>query len=163
MIIFTTAYKQFAYEGFELEAVDYLLKPIDFERFAKAAEKAVDLKNYKSSALLAQEDGFFYVHSEYRMVKIIFKDIEYIESMEDYIKIHLSHEKPVLSLLSLKKTLEALPDQQFIRIHRSYIVPVAKVKSIQNKKIQLHTVVLPIGESYAEQVKKSLAIKPFPS
>ncbi len=163
MIIFTTAYKQFAFEGFELEAIDYLLKPIHFKKFTKAAEKALTLKNYKSSALTAQEDAFFYVHSEYRMVKILLKDIEYIESMEDYIKIHLSGQKPVLSLLSLKKTMLLLPAEQFVRIHRSFIVPVSKVKSIQNKKIQLSTVLLPIGEVYAAQVKVKLSLKQIPS
>jgi two-component system LytT family response regulator len=162
MLIFTTAHKQYAFEGFELEAIDYLLKPIDFAKFSKAVEKAAALKNYKSSALLAQEDAFIYVHSEYRMIRILLKDIEYIESMEDYIKIHLSDKKPVLSLLSLKKTMGLLPAQQFIRIHRSFIVPVSKVKSIHNKKIQLSTVTLPIGESYAAQVKKGLVIRQFP-
>ncbi|MEJ5963607.1 LytR/AlgR family response regulator transcription factor [Pedobacter immunditicola] len=163
MIIFTTAHKQFAFEGFEQEAVDYLLKPVNFKKFMKATEKAATLKNYKSSALLTQEDAFFYVHSEYRMVKILMKDIEYIESLEDYIKIHLEHQKPVLSLLSLKKTMLLLPAEQFIRIHRSYIVPVSRVKSIQHKKIQLSTVVLPIGESYAAQVRVQLSLKQFPS
>ena len=163
MLIFTTAYKQFAYDGFELEALDYLLKPIDFKKFSKAVEKALTLKNYKSSALVTQEDAFIYVHSEYRMVKILLNDIEYIESMEDYIKIHLGQEKPVLSLLSLKKTLELLPAEHFIRIHRSYIVPVSKVKTIQHKKIQLSTVTLPVGESYAAQVKTKLSLRQFPS
>jgi len=163
MIIFTTAHKQFAFEGFEQEAVDYLLKPINFKKFVKATEKATALKNYKSSALLTQEDAFFYVHSEYRMVKILLRDIEYIESMEDYIKIHLEDQKPVLTLLSLKKTMLLLPAEQFIRIHRSYIVPISRVKSIYNKKIQLSIVVLPIGESYAAQVRTQLSLKQFPS
>jgi len=158
MIIFTTAYKQFAFDGFELEAVDYLLKPIDFNRFAKAVNKAIDIKKYRTSPPLPQDDAFIYVHSEYRMIKILLKEIEYIESMEDYIKIHLATEKTVLTLLSLKKIIEILPNQQFKRIHRSYIVPVAKVKSVQHKKIQLTTVLLPIGESYAEQVKLWLNI-----
>ena len=83
--------------------------------------------------------------------------------MEDYIKIHLNEQKAVLSLLSLKKTMLLLPPEQFIRIHRSYIVPVSKVKSIQNKKIQLSTVLLPIGESYAARVKEQLSLKQFPS
>lgn len=154
MIIFTTAYKQFAYDGFELEAVDYLLKPINFERFSKAVYKAIDIKIYKDSKLSSQEEGFIYVHSEYRMIKVMLKEIEYIETMEDYIKIHLTNEKPVLTLMSLKKITEILPDEHFKRIHRSYLIPVSKIKSIQNKKIQLYTALLPIGESYAEQVKK---------
>ncbi|TDQ06973.1 LytR/AlgR family response regulator transcription factor [Pedobacter metabolipauper] len=153
MIIFTTAHKQFAFDGFELDAVDYLLKPIDFERFSKAIYKALDIKRYKSDIVSAEEDAFIYVHSEYRMIKIILKQIEYIESMEDYVKIHIHNEKPILSLMTLKKILEMLPDPQFKRIHRSYIIPVSKVRSVQNKKIQLETVVLPIGDSYLENVK----------
>jgi len=143
--------------------VDYLLKPINFKKSVKATEKAKTLKNYKSSALLTPEDAFFYVHSEYRMVKILLKDIEYIESMEDYIKIHLKHQKPVLTLLSLKKVMHLLPAEQFVRIHRNYIVPVSRVKSIQNKKIELRIVVLPIGESYAAQVRVQLSLRQFPS
>lgn len=159
MIIFTTAHKQFAFDGFELEAVDYLLKPIDFERFSKAVYKAIDLKKYKENAYSTHEEPVIYVHSEYRMIKIVLKDVEYIEGMEDYIKIHLKDNKPVLTLMSLKKILELLPEQQFKRIHRSYIIPVSRVRSIQSKKIQLSNVVLPIGESYIEQVREWLGTK----
>nr|WP_068893191.1 LytTR family DNA-binding domain-containing protein [Pedobacter panaciterrae] len=159
MIIFTTAHKQFAFDGFELEAVDYLLKPIDFERFSKAVSRAIDLKRYKANVSSTKEEPVIYVHSEYRMIKIILKDIEYIESMEDYIKIHLTNEKPVLTLMSLKKILEVLPELQFRRIHRSYVIPVSRVRSVQNKKIQLSDAILPIGESYAEQVRTWLGAK----
>lgn len=156
MIIFTTAHKQFAFDGFELEAVDYLLKPIDFERFSKAVYKAIDIKRYRNNVINHQEDAFIYVHSEYRMIKIMLKDIEYLESMEDYVKVHITNEKSILTLMSLKKIMEILPEDLFKRIHRSYIIPVSRVKSIQNKKIQLSSALLPIGESYAEQVKKWL-------
>lgn len=159
MIIFTTAHKQFAFDGFELEAVDYLLKPLDFERFSKAVYKAIDLKGYRTNTYSTQEDPVIYVHSEYRMIKIVLKNIEYIESMEDYIKIHLKDDKPVLTLMSLKKVLELLPDQQFKRIHRSYIIPVSRIRSVQNKKVQLSHTVLPIGDSYMEQVKGWLGSK----
>lgn len=155
ILIFTTAYKQFAFEGFELEALDYLLKPIDFERFATAVNKAIDYHRYKSidwnTPQLAES---IFVNSEYRIVKIALKDIEYIESLEDYVKIHLTVDKPVMSLIPLKKMLEKLPQDQFKRIHRSYIVPVAKVKSVQSRKMKLSTIELPVGDSYAEQVKE---------
>lgn len=159
MIIFTTAYKQFAFDGFELEAVDYLLKPLDFERFSKAVYKAIDLKGYRTNAYTTQDDPVIYVHSEYRMIKIVLKNVEYIESMEDYIKIHLKDDKPVLTLMSLKKVMELLPEQQFKRIHRSYIIPVSRIRSVQNKKVQLSHIVLPIGDSYTEQVKGWLGSK----
>lgn len=153
MLIFTTAYKQFAFDGFELEAVDYLLKPIDYNRFSRAVDKAIDIKKYKTKPEIEEESGYIYVHSAYQMIKIVFKEIEYIESMEDYIKIHLKTEKTVLTLMTLKKVLALLPEQRFKRIHRSYIVSVAAIKSVQHKKLQLAEATLPIGDSYAEQVK----------
>lgn len=156
MIIFTTAYKQFAYEGFELEAIDYLLKPVDFERFGKAIQKAVDYHQYKNNTLPLTDDASIYVHSEYRMIKIVLKSIEYLESMEDYVKIHLENLPPVLTLMPLKKMLEKLPPEDFKRIHRSFIVPVKKVKSVQNRKVRLSTIELPISGSYADEVKEWL-------
>lgn len=156
MIIFTTAYKQFAYEGFELEAIDYLLKPVDFERFGKAIQKAIDYHQYKNNTLPLTDDASIYVHSEYRMIKIVLKSIEYLESMEDYVKIHLENLPPVLTLMPLKKMLEKLPAEDFKRIHRSFIVPVKKVRSVQNRKVRLSSIELPISGSYADQVKEWL-------
>lgn len=154
MVIFTTAYKNFAFEGFELEALDYLLKPIDFKRFSKAIEKAADYYQYKNNSNKEEtHDDSLYVYSEYRMVKIDLKEIEYIESMEDYIKIHVAAQKPILTLMPLKKVLEKLPADRFKRIHRSFIVAVNKVKAIQNRKVYINSVELPISESYAEFAK----------
>ena len=148
LIIFTTAHKQFAIEGFELDAVDYLLKPINIDRFTRAVHKAIDYYKYKNTPALEDNDCLF-VHSEYKLVKIQLSEIEYIESLEDYIKIHITGAKPVLTLMSMKKVLEKLPADKFQRIHRSYIVSVAKVKSIQNRKVQLSGgVELPISDSY---------------
>lgn len=150
LVIFTTAHKQFAIEGFELDAVDYLLKPINFDRFTRAVHKAIDYYKYKNTPLQEENDSLF-VHSEYKLVKIPLNDIEYIESLEDYIKIHIPGAKPVLTLLSMKKVLEKLPADKFQRIHRSYIVSVSRVKSIQNRKVQLSTAVeLPISDSYIQ-------------
>jgi len=147
-IIFTTAYKNFALEGFELDAVDYLLKPISKERFERGVNKAIEYINYKGSSVREQEAIF--VYSEYKLVKILLDEIEYIESMEDYIRIHLSGSKPIMCLMPLKKILEKLPSHQFKRIHRSYIVPVKKVKAIQNKKVLLaNNTELPVSDSYS--------------
>ncbi|QJD96295.1 response regulator transcription factor [Mucilaginibacter robiniae] len=155
MVIFTTAYKNFAFEGFELEALDYLLKPIDLNRFGKAVEKAQEFYQYKQNANQAAPQESLYVYSEYRMIKVNVADIEYIESMEDYIKIHLSGEdKPILTLMPLKKALEKLPADQFKRVHRSYVVAIGKIKSIQNRKIKLAQAEIPIGESYSASVKE---------
>jgi len=158
MVIFTTAYKNFAFEGFELEAVDYLLKPIDIKRFAKAVEKAVDYYKYKNT-VEEKPDESIYVYSEYRMVKIDLADIEYIESMEDYIKIHVNNAKTVLTLMPLKKMLEKLPSDKFQRIHRSYIVPVNKIKSIHNRKVQLADIELPISDSYTDFARNWMKFK----
>jgi len=153
MIIFTTAYKNFAFEGFELEAVDYLLKPINNSRFNGAIQKAIDYYQFKHTSHTEAED-FLFVHSEYRVIKISIRDIEYIESMQDYIKIYLINtEKPVLTLMPLKSVIEKLPANQFIRIHRSYVVARAQIRSIYNKKIKLSKIELPVGTNYSEFIK----------
>lgn len=153
IVIFTTAYKNFAYEGFELEALDYILKPTDFKRFEKAVEKAVDYYQYKNKTNTETPEESLYVYSEYRMVKIDLNTIEYIESMEDYIKIHITNEKTVLTLMPLKKVLEKLPADKFQRIHRSYIVPVNKIRSIQNRKVKLTDVELPVSDTYQDVIR----------
>ncbi|WP_295799809.1 LytTR family DNA-binding domain-containing protein [Mucilaginibacter sp.] len=158
LVIFTTAYKNFAFEGFELEAIDYLLKPIDIKRFAKAVEKAVDYYKYKNAANEKQDESI-YVYSEYRMVKIDLANIEYIESMEDYIKIHVNDAKTILTLMPLKKMLEKLPADKFQRIHRSYIVPVNKIKSIHNRRVQLAGIELPISDSYTDFARNWMKFK----
>ncbi|MFT4095406.1 MAG: LytTR family DNA-binding domain-containing protein [Niabella sp.] len=147
MIIFTTAYKEFALDGFELEAIDYLLKPFGFERFEKAFQKA--LSKYNTDHEPA-ENSCIFVYAEYKMIKIPFNDIVYIESLDDYIKIHLANDKPVMTLMSLKKISEKLPPRQFMRIHRSYIVTRNSVTAITGRKVVLNTgAVLPVSESYA--------------
>jgi DNA-binding LytR/AlgR family response regulator len=149
MIIFTTAHKKFAHEGFELDAIDYLLKPISFERFSKAVTKAIEYFEYKNKSKQGSPASLF-VYSEYRMAKINLDEIEYIESLEDYIRIHLIGGKPVLTLMTLKGVLEKLPADKFKRIHRSYIVAVDKVVSILNRKAKLKSSIeLPVSDSYS--------------
>jgi DNA-binding LytR/AlgR family response regulator len=149
LIIFTTAYKKFAYEGFELEAFDYLLKPIDQKRFARAVQKAIDFFHYRNNRRHEPEESIF-VHSEYKLVKIPLQDVEFIESLEDYIKINLRSAKPVLTLMPLKKILEKLPTDKFRRIHRSYIVATDQVAAIANRKVKLASGrELPVSDSYA--------------
>jgi two-component system LytT family response regulator len=148
LTIFTTAFKNFALEGFELEAIDYLLKPIDFERFKKAVNRAIEFFQYRQSSRPETQASLF-VRSEYRMIKIDLDEIEFIEGLEDYIKIHLSDNKPVLTLMTLKAVLEKLPSAKFKRIHRSYIVPVDKVRSILNRKVKLSSgTELPVSNNY---------------
>lgn len=154
MIIFTTAYKKFAHEGFELDAIDYLLKPISPDRFSRAVNKAIEYFDYKSRPKNDAEESLF-VYSEYRMIKINLLDIDYIESLEDYIKIHRSGDKPILTLMTLKGVLEKLPAARFKRIHRSYIVATDKVKSILNRKVTLTSgTELPVSDSYASFINE---------
>ncbi|TWI83397.1 LytTR family two component transcriptional regulator [Lacibacter cauensis] len=153
MIVFTTAYKKFAIDGFELDAVDYLLKPISFERFSKAVQKAADYYNYKSKPAVAAEEVLM-VFSEYQLIKINCSNIEYIESLDDYIRIHSSNTKPVMTLMTLKAVLDKLP-LTFKRIHRSYIVNSSKIKSAVNRKLKLTSdVELPVSETYIDVIKE---------
>jgi DNA-binding LytR/AlgR family response regulator len=147
LTIFTTAYKKFAYEGFELDIIDYLLKPISFDRFQKAVQKAITYQ--QSLQQPGEQESFLFVRSEYRMLKIPLSSINYLEGLEDYVKIHIEGAKPVMTLMTMKAMLEKLPAQQFRRIHRSYIVPIQQVTSILNKKVMLqHGIELPISDSY---------------
>lgn len=159
MIIFTTAYRNYAFESYELQAIDYLLKPIDFLRFTAAVEKAIDFYKYKSATQESVSDESIYVYSEYKMIKILLRDIEYIESMGDYLKIYLSgNDKPVLTLMTMKKILEKLPEDSFARVHRSFIVALAKIKSIHNRKVNLSHAELPIGDAYSGFINQQKGI-----
>ncbi len=150
MVVFTTAFRHFAFEGYELEALDYILKPVAFERFQKAVRKAVQSDTLRRSAL----DGSFYVYSEYRLVKIDTGEILYIQSLNDYIRFHFRSGKPVLTLMPLKKVLEKLPEGRFMRVHKSYIVAVNQVRELSNRKLMLESgVEIPVGESFSAGVK----------
>lgn len=154
MVIFTTAHKKFAFEGFELDAVDYLLKPIDKSRFDKAVKKAVDFHTRKS---LPAEHAAITVRSEYKLLRIMYSDIEYIEGLTDYIKINQRSDKPLLTLMTMKGIAEALPDKIFARIHRSYIVNLSFVKAMHGRTVVLQSgTELPVSETYLEEVRSRL-------
>jgi DNA-binding LytR/AlgR family response regulator len=161
LVIFTTAYSEFALDGYELDVVDYLLKPISFARFEKSVNKALELHLLRNQESIKQfADKFIFVKSEYAMVKINCSEIEHIEGMDDYVKIFLSNSKhPVLSLSSMKAILDKLPDGQFIRVHRSFIVPIQKIKSIRNKKIVLSNIEVSIGDTYIESIQEWMKSK----
>ena len=157
MLIFTTAHAKYALEGFNLDALDYLLKPIDIERFSKTIEKATEYFHYKKLSANPKTEKIesLFVRSEYRMIKILLSEIEYIESLEDYIKIHTHEARPIMTLMSMKAVLEKLPAIDFSRIHRSYIVSNKKVKSILNKKVKLSSgKELPVSDSYLSFIEK---------
>ena len=153
MVIFTTAYPDYAVDGFELNAIDYLLKPFDLERFKKAVEKAIEYKDFVTRPKGYGTEKFIFVKSEYKAVKININDIQYIEGMDSYVKIFAGG-RPVLSLMSMKAMLELLPPDEFIRVHRSFIIPISKVKSIRNKVFLVGEKEIPIGGTYEDVVEK---------
>jgi DNA-binding LytR/AlgR family response regulator len=146
-VIFTTAFSEYAVEGFNVDAIDYLLKPIEYDRFLKSVYKAKEYIEYLNHQEL--NNGYLFVKSDYQMVKIILKDILYIEGLDDYIKIYLPN-KSVLTLMTLKTILQKLPANEFIRVHRSYIVPISKIDHVSRSKIRIAEREIPIGVSYSE-------------
>ena len=160
MIIFITAYKEHAVEGFTLDAVDYLVKPVSFERFLKACNKAFDLYNLQQKTVRKEMlPDYFFVYVEYNLVKISIPEILYIESMKDYVKIHLqSSSKPVITKMSLKSLEEKLSPYRFARIHKSYIISADKVTAIKRDLICIGNIELPLSEGYRPQVESMLSI-----
>lgn len=153
MVVFTTAYEQYAMQGFELDVVDYLLKPIPFERFLRAANKA--LKLYQSNHPKPIQETHLSVKADYKTIKIAFDDILYIEGLKDYVKIHTKTAR-ILTRLNLKGIEEKLPPQQFIRIHRSFIAALSKITAFQKSQLSIGNKVLPIGETFREKVMKRI-------
>lgn len=149
-VIFTTAYSEYAVEGFNLKAADYLLKPFSFERFVQAVEKVKQM----TELLRASEDKgstHMLVRADYSLIKINFSDIAYIEGLDDYVKIHLVAGKMVVARMTMKKILERLPASGFVRVHRSFIVPLNKIESVRNKTVFLHGAQVPLGASYEDE------------
>lgn len=149
-VIFTTAYDQFAVEGFELKATDYLLKPFSFDRFLKATERAKDY-HLSRSPLHADVPDYILVKANHHYLRINLSDIYYIEGYKDYLKIYTHDERPILTLRPMKSIEEVLPTDSFIRIHKSYIVSKSKIKSFQNTKVNVKDRQLPIGEAYRDE------------
>lgn len=152
-IIFTTAFNQYAIDGYKVNAIDYLLKPISYSEFLNSVTKAESIINASSQAANCQSDSFF-VKSDYKLVRIYFDDITYIEGLKDYVKIYLdSSPRPVLSLTSMHAIESHLPTEKFQRIHRSYIVNMNKIKILERGQIIFGEKRLPISDSYKEQVQ----------
>ena len=149
LVIFTTAFDHYAIEGFNVSAVDYLLKPIAFERFEQAIDK---VKKIKALALNSNEDAFILIRADYKLNKIYLKDIQYIEGLDDYIQIHIDGKTKIVARMSMKNILEQLPANDFIRIHRSFIVPANRITSVQAKQIFINDKEFPIGDTYKNTV-----------
>ncbi|WP_040253852.1 LytR/AlgR family response regulator transcription factor [Psychroserpens mesophilus] len=152
-VIFTTAYRDYAVEGFELKAVDYLLKPISLERLQKAIHTYFEIYGEKEPLVNAinESSDFFFVRSERKMIKIDFNDIIYIESYSDYLKIHLNH-MTIITRETISSIEAKLPKSLFLRIHRSYIIAISAITSFTNEHITIHNNALPISRTYKKTV-----------
>jgi DNA-binding LytR/AlgR family response regulator len=154
-VVFTTAYKDFAAEGFNVDAVDYLLKPFEYDRFLKACYKVKEYIEFLSSQELQLNSIFVKVN--YEIMKINLKDIELIEALDDYIKIYIKP-NPVLTLMTLKSIQEKLPSRDFVRVHRSFIVPLARIEKFSKTKLWTAGKEIPIGSSYSQVYDQLLTI-----
>lgn len=159
-VIFTTAFNQYALEGFRVDALDYLLKPFNYEEFLRAALKARTFFELKSPAAVpaaatpaAPPEDHIYLKVEYQLVRVALADILYVEGLKDYVKVHLaSQPRPLLSLTSLRSMEEKLPAGRFMRVHRSYIVGLDHVAAVGRGTLQVRTETLPVSDGYREAV-----------
>ena len=164
-IIFTTAFSEYALEGYRVDALDYLLKPISYNKFLEASKKALNWFQMKESAeskdrpsTSGQNKEQMFVKADHKLIRVLFKDILYIEGWKDYVKIHLADRPhPILSLMSMKRLEETLPSTQFIRIHRSFIIQINKIDSISKNRVIIGNSKLPIGDSYKQAFNKMIS------
>ena len=159
LVIMVTAYEKYAVESYNLQVADYILKPFSFDRFLKACNRAAELFRLKNSALPDIKNHDFFVNVEYTLVKIVAADIEYIESLKDYIKIFLSStNKPVLTRMSLKSVESKLPPDSFIRTHKSFLVAVSKITIIKRDFVCIGKTEIPVSETFKENVNRVLKL-----
>jgi len=156
MFILVTAYERYALESYDLSVVDYLVKPVELERFIKACNKAHELFKLKNKTDLPAEPSqdYFFVNVDYSLLKILYADIIWIEGLKDYVKIHLkSTDKPVIARLSMKSLEEELPPALFLRVHKSYIVSKSFVTTIRKNSVFIQGKELPVGDNYKEAIE----------
>lgn len=149
-IIFTTAFKDYAFEGFKVNAIDYLLKPFNYQEFLKAATKAIKWISLNEDKTATQfKENFIFVKSEYKQLKINLDDIYYFEGLKDYIKIWVTTQpKPILTLMSLKTLEQELPEEKFMRVHRSFIVALDKIESVERSQVIINNERITVAEQY---------------
>jgi DNA-binding LytR/AlgR family response regulator len=152
IVVFTTAYSEYAAESYEVEAVDYLLKPFTFDRFSLSVQKVqARLQTAGTQWTNTAEPPHLYLRVDYGLVKITLSDIMFVEGLDNYLKIHLRNSKPVVARMTMKALQDKLPESQFARVHRSYIVAIDKIRAIRHKLIQIGDEEIPIGSSYEER------------
>src|SRR6201985_3482262 len=160
-VILTTAYPEYALEGYELDVIDYLLKPIAFDRFFKAVQKVQGVLQPSAKPVIATEptpqsdilSDFIFVKSEHKIQKVYLRDILFIEGLKDYISIFTSGER-IITLQNMKKMEDALPEKHFIRVHKSYIVSINKIDSIERSRIFIADKIIPVGDTYRDEFFK---------
>jgi DNA-binding LytR/AlgR family response regulator len=152
-VIFTTAFNQYAIEGYRVNALDYLLKPISYEDFMKSVSKAVDYFSIVRKQETYKKDRFMFVKSDYKLIRVALDDILYIEGLKDYVRFYLSDGTKLMSLMNMKKLEDYLPYPEFMRTHRSYIVHMSKVNSVDHFRIVFDEEYLPISDSYKDKVQ----------
>lgn len=158
-VIFTTAYSEYAVEGFRVDAIDYLLKPIGYADFLKATERAGErlLAGSREDTRVESNDNFLFIKSEYKILRIRLSDIKYIESMREYLRIHIENQRPVMTLLSMKKMEDFLPETDFMRVHRSFTVNLNKITTIERNRILFDKdVYIPVSEQYKAKFQEYL-------
>lgn len=158
MVILITAYEKYALEGFNLDVIDYLVKPVPFERFLKACNKAVDFYRLKKNVPVETHPWpeYFFVNAEYGLVKIVFSDIRLIEGLKDYLKIHLGETKPLIIRMSLKSIEDKLPPGKFFRIHKSYIIALSHITAIRRNSVFLGQLELPLSDMYKDGLMREI-------
>jgi len=157
-VIFTTAYQEYALEGYELDVIDYLMKPIPFDRFLKAVNKSFQLVSARTELPVVDEkrnDSFVYFRADRKMIKVMLKDILYIESMKDYIKV-FTQTGTIITKQSISSVEAMLPEHTFIRTHRSYIVSLAHIQSFTSELIEIGKTEIPVGKLFRNEVMKRL-------
>ena len=157
LFILVTAYEQFALQGYELDVVDYLVKPVRFDRFLKACTKALEIHEARNKSTVnnGQERDHMFIQADYMMVRVNFEDIQWIESLKDYLRIHMTgSQKPIVARMSMKSIEEQLPATRFLRIHKSYIVATAAITAVQKGTVFLGDIQLPVGDLYKESLQR---------
>ena len=152
--IFTTAFPQYAIEGFRVNALDYLLKPISYNDFLKATDKALEWFNVAQRQDVYRRDRFMFVKSDYKLQRVCLDDILYIEGLKDYVRFYLKNDEKVMSLMSMKKLEEYLPKPEFLRTHRSFIVHMTETPLVERFKIVFNGIQIPISDNYKDDVQK---------
>jgi DNA-binding LytR/AlgR family response regulator len=154
MFILITAYEKYALEGFNLDVVDYLVKPVALERFIKACNKAWELHQLKTKKYTAGEQpSYFFINADYSLVKVVFNDIMWIEGFKDYLKIHLkSSSKPLVARLTMKAIEEQLPSSMFVRVQKSFIVSKEYITAIRKNSLFINDVEIPVGDNYKDVI-----------